>query len=109
MASRVCWGSSKTLQPPGVTMHRPPALHSHPEGSRHLLTAHLPDLPDRLRAVLALWVEATLLGLNGCQDTVILALEPLVLALDPTSKQDKLVALVNSVVYRQHAHPGGPV
>ena len=31
--------------------------------------------------------------------------EPLVLALDPTSKQDDLVALVISVVYRQHALP----
>ena len=164
MASRVCWGSTTTLQPPGVTMHRPPALYSHPEGSRQLLTAHLPQLPGRLRAVLALWVEGTLLGLNGCQDTVTLALaqglrgprnphtlrrrqrellyddadridawgpdqelevegcfapllpwvptggraraqEPLVLALDPTSKQDDLVALVISVVYRQHALP----
>ena len=150
-------------------MHRPPALYSHPEGSRHLLTAHLPQLPGRLRAVLALWVEGTLLGLNGCQDTVTLALaqslkgarnphtlrrrqrellyddadridswgpgqelevegcfapllrwvrswwvptggralaqEPLVLAVDPTPKQDDLVALVISVVYRQHAIP----
>ena len=34
-----------------------------------------------------------------------LAQEPLVLALDPTSKQDELVALVISVVYRQHAIP----
>ena len=119
------------------------------------------------------WVEGTLLGLNGCQDTVTLALaqcprgpdnphtlrrlqrellyddadrhpwgprswgqgqelevarcfapllrwvrswwvatggrelaqEPLVLALDPTSKQDDTVALVIRVVYRQHAIP----
>ena len=126
--------------------------------------------------MLALWVEGTLLGLNGCQDTVTLALaqglrgpsnphtlrrlqrellyddadridswgpdqelevercfapllqwvrswwvptggrelaqEPLVLAVDPRPegprKQDDLVALVISVVYRQHAHPGGP-
>ena len=51
-------------------MRRPPALYS----TSHLLTAHLPDLPGRLRAVLALWVEGTLLGLNGCQDAVTLAL-----------------------------------
>ena len=67
MASRVCWGSTTTLQPAGVTMHRPPALYS----ISQLLTA---QLPGRLRAVLALWVEGTLLGLNGCQDTVTLAL-----------------------------------
>ncbi len=46
-------------------MRRPAALYS---------TSHLPDLPGRLRAVLALWVEGTLLGLNGCQDAVTLAL-----------------------------------
>ena len=51
-------------------MHQPPALYS----ISHLLTEHLPQLPDRLRAVLALWVEGTLLGLNGCQDAVTLAL-----------------------------------
>ena len=34
-----------------------------------------------------------------------LAQEPLGLAVDPTSKQDDLVALVISVVYRQHAIP----
>ncbi len=136
---------------------------------RHLLKAQLPDLPGHLRAVLALWVEATLLALRGCQDTVTLALahrprgpanphtlrrlqrellyddadrieswgqgqelevarcfapllcwvrrwwvptggrelaqEPLVLAVDPTSKQDDLVALVISGIYRQHAIP----
>ena len=146
-------------------MHRPPALYS----ISQLLTAQLPQLPDRLRAVLALWVEGTLLSLHGCQDTVTLALaqglrgarnphtlrrrqrellyddadridswgpgqelevegcfapllrwvrswwvptggrelaqEPLVLAVDPTPKQDDLVALVISVVYRQHAIP----
>ena len=144
---------------------RRPALYD----IRHLLQEQLPHLPSRLRAALALWVEGTLLGLNGCQDTVTLALahglrgprnphtlrrlqremlyddadridswgpgleleaegcfapllqwvrswwvptggrelaqEPLVLALDPTSKQDDLVALVISVVYRQHAIP----
>ena len=165
MASRVCWGSTTTLQPPGVTMHRPPALYD----IRHLLKTQLPDLPGHLRAVLALWVEGTLLALNGCQDAVTLALahrprgpanphtlrrlqrellyndadrieswglgqelavadcfapllqwvrswwvptegrklaqEPLVRALDPTSKHDELVALVISVVYRQHALP----
>ena len=79
------------------------------------------------------WLEGTLLGLNGCQDTVTLALaqglrgprnphtlrrrqrelaqEPLVLAVDPRPqgprKQDDLVALVISGVYRQHAHPEG--
>ena len=146
-------------------MRRPAALYD----IRHLLTAQLPHLPSRLRAVLALWVEGTLLGLNGCQDTVTLALaqglrgprnphtlrrlqrellyddadridswgpsqelevercfaprlqwvrswwvptggreraqEPRVLAVDPTSKQDDLVALVISGVYRQHAIP----
>ena len=150
-------------------MHQPPALYD----MRQLLKAQLPDLPGHLRAVLALWVEGTLLALNGCQDTVTLALahrrrgpanphtlrrlqrellyddadrhpggprswgpgqelevegcfapllqwvrrwwvptggrelaqEPLVLAADPTSKQDDLVALVISVVYRQHAVP----
>ena len=146
-------------------MRRPPALYS----ISKLLEKHLPQLPGRLRAVLALWVEGTLLGLNGCQDTVTLALaqglrgprnphtlrrlqrellyddadrigswgpgqelevegcfapllqwvrsgwvptggrelaqEPRVLAVDPTSKQDDLVALVISGVYRQHAIP----
>ena len=51
-------------------MRRPAALYD----IRHLLTAQLPHLSGRLRAVLALWVEGTLLGLNGCQDTVTLAL-----------------------------------
>ena len=41
-----------------------------------------------------------------------MAQEPLVLAVDPRPqgprKQDELVALVISVVYRHHAHPGGP-
>ncbi len=140
---------------------------------RHLLKAQLPDLPGHLRAVLALWVEGTRLALNGCQDTVTLALahrprgstnphtlrrlqrellyddadrieswgqgqelevarcfapllrwvrrwwvptggrelaqEPRVLAVDPRPegprKQDDLVALVISGVYRQHAVP----
>ena len=138
---------------------------------RHLLQEQLLHLPGRLRAVLALWVEGTLLGLNGCQDTVTLALahgpqgspQPahaapsaaraddadridswgpgqelevercfapllqwvrrwwvptggreldqalLVLAVDPRPegprKQDELVALVISVVYRQQAIP----
>ncbi len=132
----------------------------------------LPHLPGRLRAVLALWVKGTLLGLNGCQDTVTLALaqglrgarnphtlrrlqrelpyddadridswgpgqelevegcfapllqwvrswwvptggrelaqEPLVLAVDPTSKQDDLVALmiVWSTANRLFPSPG---
>ena len=51
-------------------MRRPAALYD----IRHLLTAQLPDLPGRLRAVLDLWVEVTLLGLNGRQDTVTLVL-----------------------------------
>ncbi len=50
-------------------MHRPPAWYD----MRQLLKAQLPDLPGHLRAVLALWVEGTLLALNGCQDTVTLA------------------------------------
>ncbi len=48
-------------------MRRPAALYD----IRQLLTA---QLPDRLQAVLALGVEGTLLGLNGCQDTVTLTL-----------------------------------
>ena len=51
-------------------MRRPAAWYD----IRHLLKAQLPQLPGRLRAALALWVEGTLLGLNGCQDTVTLAL-----------------------------------
>ena len=141
-----------------MALRRPPALYS----ISHLLKKYLPDLPDRLRAVLALWVEGTLLGLNGCQDTVTMTLAhgprgprnphtrrrlqqellyddadrigswgpgqelevegcfaPLLqwarswwvptggrgLAVDPNSKQDDLVALVISGVYRQHAIP----
>ena len=148
-----------------MALRRPAALYD----IRHLLTVQLPHLPSRLRAMLALWVEGTLLGLKGCQDTVTLALahglwgprnphtlrrlqrellyddadridswgpgqelkvercfapllqwvrswwvptggrelaqEPRVLAVDPTSKQDDLVALVISGVYRQHAIP----
>ena len=48
-----------------MALRRPAALYD----IRHLWTAQLPDLPNRLRAVLALWVEGTRLGLNGCQDT----------------------------------------
>ena len=137
------------------------------------MQAQLPQLPGRLRAVLALWVQGTLRGRNGCQDAVTLALaqgltgrrnphplrrrqrelryddadridswgpdqelevegccaprlqwvrsgwvptdgrelaqEPRVLAVDPRPegprKQDDLVALVISGVYRQHAIP----
>ena len=64
------------------------------------------------------WSAASLRCCSGCAaggvptDGRELAQEPLVLAVDPrpkgTRKQDKLVALVFSVVYRQHAHPGGP-
>ena len=143
-------------------MRRHPALYS----ISQLLTEYLPQLPGRLRAVLALRVEGMLLGLNGCQDTMTLALAqglrgprnphtlrrlqrellyddadridswgpgqelevegcfaPLLqwirswwvptdgreLAVHPRPKgprkQDNLVALVISVVYRQHAIP----
>ena len=41
---------------------------------RQLWKAQLTDLPGHLRAVLALWVEGMRLALNGCQDTVTLAL-----------------------------------
>ena len=51
-------------------MRRPPALDS----ISNLLTAQLPPLPGRRRAVLALWVEGPRLGLHRCQDTVTLAL-----------------------------------
>ena len=51
-------------------MRRPAALYD----IRHLLTAQLPNLPSRVRAILALWVEGTLLGLNGCRATLTLAL-----------------------------------
>ena len=51
-------------------MRRPAALYD----IRHLLQEQLPHLPGGLQAVLALWVQGTLLGLNGCQDTVTLAL-----------------------------------
>ncbi len=59
-----------TPEHPSVALRRPAAWYD----IRHLLKAQLPHLPDRLRAVLALGVEGTLLGLNGCQDTVTLAL-----------------------------------
>ena len=55
-------------------MRRPHTLYSHPKGPRKLLKEPLPHLPGRQRAVLALWVEGTRLGLNGCQDAVTLAL-----------------------------------
>ena len=148
-----------------MALRRPAAWYD----IRRLWQEQLPQLPGRLRAVLGLWVEGTRLGLNGCQDTVTLALaqglrgprnphtlrrlqrellyddadridswgpdqelevehccapllrwvrswwvptggrelaqEPRVLAVDPTSKQDELVALVISWVYRQHAIP----
>ncbi len=51
-------------------MRRPAALYD----IRHLLQAQFPNLSSRLRAVLALWAEGTLLALNGCQDTVTMAL-----------------------------------
>ena len=52
-------------------------------------------------APLLQWVRSWWLPTGGQE----LAQEPLVLAVDPTSKQDDLVALVISVVYRQHAIP----
>ncbi len=39
-----------------------------------LLKKQLPHLPRRLQGVLALWVEGTRVGWNGCQDTVTLTL-----------------------------------
>ena len=59
---------------------------------------------ERCFAPLLQWVRSWWVPTGGRA----LAQEPLVLAVDPTSKQDNLVALVISVVYRQHAHPGGP-
>ena len=52
-------------------------------------------------APLLRWVRSWWVPTGGRE----LAQEPLVLAADPTSKQDDLVALVISVVYRQHAIP----
>ena len=52
-------------------------------------------------APLLRWVRSWWVPTGGRE----LAQEPLVLAADPTSKQDELVALVISVVYRQHAIP----
>ena len=52
-------------------------------------------------APLLQWVRSWWVPTDGRE----LAQEPLVLAVDPTSKQDDLVALVISVVYRQHAIP----
>ncbi len=53
-----------------MAKRRPPALYS----ICNLWEKYLPHLSGRQRAVLALWVEGTLLGLNGCQDAVTLAL-----------------------------------
>ena len=53
-----------------MAKRRPTALYD----TRHLLKGQVPHLPGRLRTVLALWVEGTLLGLNGCQDMVTMAL-----------------------------------
>ncbi len=59
-------------------------------------------------APLLQWVRSWWVPTGGRE----LAQEPLVLAVDPRPEgprnQDDLVALVISVVYRQHAHPGGP-
>ena len=52
-------------------------------------------------APLLQWVRSWWVPTGGRE----LAQEPLVLAVDPTSKQDDLVALVISGVYRQHAIP----
>ncbi len=51
-------------------MRQPAALYS----MFKLLKQQFPHLPRRLQGVLALWVQGTLLGLNGCQDTVTLTL-----------------------------------
>ena len=56
---------------------------------------------ERCFAPLLQWVRSWWVPTGGRE----LAQEPLVLAADPTSKQDDLVALVISVVYRQHAIP----
>ncbi len=56
---------------------------------------------ERCFAPLLQWVRSWWVPTGGRE----LAQEPLVLAVDPTSKQDDLVALVISVVYRQHALP----
>ena len=88
-------------------------------GPRNLLTLHrlqrelLYDDADRIDswgpdqeleveccfAPLLQWVRSWWVPTGGRE----LAREPLVLAVDPTSKQDDLVALVISVVYSQHA------
>ena len=83
-------------------MRRPAALYD----IRHLLTAQLPQLPGRLRAVLALWVEGTLLGLNGCQDTVTLALAH---GLRGPRNPHTLRRLQRELLYDDtDRHPGGP-
>ncbi len=65
-------GNDMRGQPPhpSATMHPPQAWYA----IRQLLRSHLPHLSGRVQAALALSVEGTVLGLNGCQDTVTLAL-----------------------------------
>ena len=73
---------------------------------RHLLQAQFPHLPSRLRAVLALWVEGTLLGLNGCQDTVTMALAQ---GLRGPRNPHTLRRLQRELLYDDaDRHPGGP-
>ena len=71
-----------------------------------LLKTHLPELSGHLGAVLALWVEGTLLALNGCQDTVTLAL-----AHHPggSANPHTLRRLQRELLYDDaDRHPGGP-
>ena len=70
-----------------------------------LLKSHLPELSSHLRAVLALWVEGTLLGLNGCQDAVTLAL---VHGLRGPRNPHTLRRLQRELLYDDaDRHPGG--
>ncbi len=67
---QVSEGHKRTPQHPSVAMRRLLAWYA----IYQPLRAQLPDLPGRLRVVLGLWVEGTLRGLNGCKDTVTMAL-----------------------------------
>ena len=81
-----------------MTLRRPPALYS----ISHLLKKQLPQLPGQELEVEGCFTPVLQWVPTGGRE---LAQEPLVLAVEPTSKQDKLVALVISEVYRQHAIP----
>ena len=83
-------------------MRRPAALYD----IRHLLQAQFPNLSSRLRAVLALWAEGTLLALNGCQDTVTMALAQ---GLRVPRNPHTLRRLQRELLYDDaDRHPGGP-